>query len=388
MGAPDGVKTRPAASYAPITFLISIFMFEYTIFMLVNVPPLLHRYAPDHKLFPWVTTHFEFTIAFNVIFFMAVWSFLTTSLSSPGTVPKAWPWDHTKPEPPGATEADRAIIRGSERKRDGRSRHCSKGCGTYKPDRAHHCRVCGECVLEMDHHCPWVRNCVGANNYKAFFLMVFYGDSLLICFAVMMFARFRLAVEHLVSAVDVFVIFAWFLAVLLGLVLLVFLTFHCWLINRAFTTIEWCEKRSSEAMSHDQVRKVKELYVTSPYYKGVCGNVVHVFGINPLLWPFPTRLGQGPVVLTMKPGDDADVEKAGKSAGEGSQDCTGGLVGIPGLQAPALQNQPPLPGSVAGRRGASQNNLAAAAAAATAGGPDGGAVAARDAERAPLIAPA
>lgn len=31
--------------------------------------------------------------------------------------------------------------------------HC---CMVYKPDRVHHCSVCGQCVLRMDHHCPWI----------------------------------------------------------------------------------------------------------------------------------------------------------------------------------------------------------------------------------------
>ncbi|KAF9215434.1 hypothetical protein BGZ59_001374 [Podila verticillata] len=50
---------------------------------------------------------------------------------------------------------------------------CSK-CHHVKPERAHHCRVCKRCVLKMDHHCPWVLNCVGMDNYKFFFLFIFY----------------------------------------------------------------------------------------------------------------------------------------------------------------------------------------------------------------------
>eukprot|EP01062_Namystynia_karyoxenos_P008422 TRINITY_DN12961_c0_g1_i1.p1 TRINITY_DN12961_c0_g1~~TRINITY_DN12961_c0_g1_i1.p1 ORF type:complete len:532 (+),score=90.76 TRINITY_DN12961_c0_g1_i1:100-1596(+) len=41
-------------------------------------------------------------------------------------------------------------------------------CATYKPERAHHCRKCGVCVLRFDHHCPWIAQCVGFRNHKVF----------------------------------------------------------------------------------------------------------------------------------------------------------------------------------------------------------------------------
>ena len=37
---------------------------------------------------------------------------------------------------------------------DGSIRYCFQ-CKCVKPDRAHHCSVCGQCVLKYDHHCPW-----------------------------------------------------------------------------------------------------------------------------------------------------------------------------------------------------------------------------------------
>lgn len=86
---------------------------------------------------------------------------------------------------------------------NGSLRYCDK-CVVIKPDRAHHCSVCGTCVLKMDHHCPWVsgevkisnfgtktnrthesffyqkkkkkvNNCVNFTNYKYFVLFLGYG---------------------------------------------------------------------------------------------------------------------------------------------------------------------------------------------------------------------
>lgn len=57
-------------------------------------------------------------------------------------------------------------------------RYCEK-CVQIKPDRSHHCSVCGECVLKLDHHCPWVNNCVAFTNYK--FFVLFLGYALIYC---------------------------------------------------------------------------------------------------------------------------------------------------------------------------------------------------------------
>lgn len=49
-----------------------------------------------------------------------------------------------------------------------------KTCNSVKPPRSHHCSVCGRCVMKMDHHCPWMNNCIGLTNQKAFLLFNFY----------------------------------------------------------------------------------------------------------------------------------------------------------------------------------------------------------------------
>ncbi|KAI6177323.1 Palmitoyltransferase [Aphelenchoides bicaudatus] len=56
-------------------------------------------------------------------------------------------------------------------------------CQNHKPYNAHHCGICGICVLDMgksncrktfdyfmfsDHHCIWINQCVGANNHRYF----------------------------------------------------------------------------------------------------------------------------------------------------------------------------------------------------------------------------
>lgn len=47
-------------------------------------------------------------------------------------------------------------------------------CETYRPPRAHHCRICKRCIRRMDHHCPWINNCVGEFNQRYFLQFLVY----------------------------------------------------------------------------------------------------------------------------------------------------------------------------------------------------------------------
>ncbi|KDR19695.1 palmitoyltransferase ZDHHC7 [Zootermopsis nevadensis] len=51
-------------------------------------------------------------------------------------------------------------------------------CETYRPPRAHHCRICNRCIRRMDHHCPWINNCVGEQNQKYFIQFLVYVGAL------------------------------------------------------------------------------------------------------------------------------------------------------------------------------------------------------------------
>ena len=123
--------------------------------------------------------------------------------------------------------------------------------------------------------------------------LLFYGVLSLGTFVAFMTPRFVLSCTRVVSILDIFVIFAWVLAVLLGLVLTLFFGFHCWLCYKAYTTIEFCEKRNAPASKtfEDSTISVKEVYSQSLFDLGLCSNIRHMLGENCCLWFLPLRTG-------------------------------------------------------------------------------------------------
>lgn len=150
-------------------------------------------------------------------------------------------------------------------------------CKLDRPRRCRHCSKCGTCVLKMDHHCPWLRRCIGHDNYKYFVVLLFYSASglvykavTLVPFAVILFQNQAAELWTLVV-----VAFTGLLIVVLGLLIVTFLGFHLFLIGTARTTIEFL-------IRHDKARASKHDYDT-----GVYKNIQAVLGNNPLLWFLP-----------------------------------------------------------------------------------------------------
>lgn len=102
-------------------------------------------------------------IAFNLVIFFIIISHIRSVFSDPGTVPLP------------RTGLDFSDIHAGQRITKGENGWtiCLK-CETYRPPRAHHCRVCRRCIKRMDHHCPWINNCVGEANQKFFIQFLFF----------------------------------------------------------------------------------------------------------------------------------------------------------------------------------------------------------------------
>lgn len=128
------------------------------------------------------------TIAFNILVFLLIMSHFKAVVSDPGTVPLPQTridFSDIHSTEPGmyalhiiiltiimttsclkACEVDWTI--------------CTR-CETYRPPRAHHCRICKRCIRRMDHHCPWINNCVGERNQKYFLQFLIYVGKVILC---------------------------------------------------------------------------------------------------------------------------------------------------------------------------------------------------------------
>jgi len=254
------------------------------------------------------------TITFHFCFVMLIITFVRSVLTPPGTVPKTqfWNWDGVDCENREEThvqrlkdilayprrnleihESQQAFMKTvaiADRKKNLEKRVCDK-CKVFKPDRCHHCKSCGTCVLRMDHHCPFISNCVGFNNHKFFFQLLFYCLVCLLFVLVDMFHRFLHVFRPLLDweyffKMDLPVGFAYILTLVVFCGLLAFFSFHCYLLSSCVTTIEQMEKRQST----EPDRKHRWKMVHLKYGTTVFGNMCHVLG--PLwMWliPIPPR---------------------------------------------------------------------------------------------------
>lgn len=172
----------------------------------------------------------------------------------------------------------RRAKKGKPAQEGGTVRICSK-CNLYKPDRSHHCKHCGHCVLRMDHHCPWIANCVGFYNYKYFLLLVFYASFSSGIVTIYSMPRFMACFQPILDvgyffAFDIWVILTWLAATVLFIMLGGFFCFHLYIVANAMTTIEYQEKKGSKSklmMHRFAVANIK-------YDLGLWRNLCHVLG--------------------------------------------------------------------------------------------------------------
>jgi len=154
---------------------------------------------------------------------------------------------------------------------------CSS-CLRWKPERSHHCRVCGKCVLKMDHHCPWLANCIGFRNYKYFCLIHFYG---LIACSIYLFTYWeKIYLDNKTVGNNIFYCIYTAFSYVSGISLF-FFTSWLFLVNSKLllTNLTVIEQSDKERFPSNKVNNIYDL--------GIFQNFISVFGSNWLLWFFP-----------------------------------------------------------------------------------------------------
>ena len=201
-------------------------------------------------------------------------SLFKASVTDPGGIPETAEWEIVIEDFSESSSENFT----TEKRKDGLLRTC-KYCLVKKPDRCHHCKQCDRCNLKMDHHCNWIINCVGNNNYKYFFLTIFYSA---LALALFVGSFWESVVIYLLDpevphGISLFIVTCYSLTVLLSIGIFFFLGFHFWLITENFTTIEYCEKKRARV----------EKFNKSPYSSGALGNFKEALGESPWLWFVP-----------------------------------------------------------------------------------------------------
>jgi len=140
-------------AFVTVGFVLGMFFWEWYAYTLCA-----------HPAKHWV-------VVFHACFFLALWSYLQTMWTDPGTA-RCPAWQLWSEQRRFAGLAAEKLAKDDPERRawqPGQATWCSE-CTAERPERAHHCSECGLCVLRMDHHCPWIGNCIGWQNHKYFLL--------------------------------------------------------------------------------------------------------------------------------------------------------------------------------------------------------------------------
>jgi len=169
-----------------------------------------------------------------------------------------------------------------------RGRMC-RTCKTLKPARSKHCSLCNICVSKFDHHCPWLNQCVGLQNHMHFtnflachWLMCVYGSYLMfhILYEIIsknnllevtfysqstgehVKATYWIVFQYMFSRYQT-LIFLLALAVIMGIALFSFWSWHIYLMasnqttNERYKVAEYKEELEKEQKNSEQSPKAK-----------------------------------------------------------------------------------------------------------------------------------
>lgn len=151
---------------------------------------------------------------FNLLSVLGMHAHYKAMTTDPGAVPK-----HAIPLEDDVQETNYALDMAEMSTRGPKYKKFCKKCKSFKPMRAHHCSMCGRCIIKMDHHCPWVNNCIGLGNHKLFLLFLFWVFASCLYSIVLVIVRYTLcSIRHNCGTeLNVAVVFLMVESILFGL---------------------------------------------------------------------------------------------------------------------------------------------------------------------------
>ncbi|RIB19443.1 ankyrin repeat-containing domain protein, partial [Gigaspora rosea] len=159
----------------PVSVLEFVFCYVLIVKFLIRaqIPDALLRTPYFTSLFQasafWVGFTWIYKLLFvtsyllvpNVIFVtsyvLSMYWFYTALFVNPGFIPKKY-----------SREQQKQLIIDLANQGMLDSKHLCITCLIKKPLRSKHCKICNRCVARFDHHCPWIHNCIGVKNHRAF----------------------------------------------------------------------------------------------------------------------------------------------------------------------------------------------------------------------------
>lgn len=284
--APSGNCCIKAAKWIPVLFVLTILLWSY------------YAYVYEFCILTvdLQSTRVTFLIVHQVLFFMMVWSYVQTIIIKTAEIPKKFklpPVEYELLECAETYRMQRQILETFSknlpvlnRTSHGTPRYCDK-CKAVKPDRAHHCSVCGKCILKMDHHCPWINNCVSFTNYKCFILFLAYSFlySVFCCLS-----TFPYFIEYwqggLMGSDKFHTLLLFIVSLMFAISLISLFIYHCYLVAINRTTLESFRAPIFEYASDKHA-----------YDLGYCKNLKEVFGDDLELWVLPISTSNGDGVV-------------------------------------------------------------------------------------------